>query len=134
MNLSEFLAQSARRDFVWGEFDCLLWLAAWAMQRGHPDLGAPWRGRYATALGCRRLVKREGGMLAISRTGATGAGLAAVPAGEAYPGDIGVGALGSSTWGDEPTGLLKTRIGWAALKAGGGLWIGPATALGVWRV
>lgn len=132
MTLGQFLGHAARTGFAWGRFDCLLWLADWAVLNGHPDPGARWRGRYATALGCRRLVNREGGMTRTAARGARGAGLLAIKPAEARPGDIGVGLM-ETFWGRSIVGLIRTRVGWAAL-APRGVIVGPADVSRAWRI
>lgn len=40
-------------------------LADWLIENGHPDPAADLRGAYSTALGCKRLVRRRGGLVAV---------------------------------------------------------------------
>lgn len=68
--LDAFLEDMARRPFVDGEADCVLTVADWVVANGHPDPAAPFRGRYRTALGRERIVRREGGLLAVMEAGA----------------------------------------------------------------
>ena len=63
--LGAYLAEAARTRFAWGERDCALFAADWAIALGHPDPAADLRGRYHTELGCARLLKREGGLPAV---------------------------------------------------------------------
>lgn len=60
--LSQFLNRAAARPFVWGEFDCLLWLADWIVARRDVDPASNLRGSYSTMLGAARVVKDAGGM------------------------------------------------------------------------
>ncbi|TCO68505.1 DUF6950 family protein [Rhodovulum euryhalinum] len=49
------------RPFAWGEHDCATW--AFGVRReltGGPDLAAAWRGRYRTAPGAARVLRRLG--------------------------------------------------------------------------
>ncbi|WP_426037459.1 DUF6950 family protein [Cypionkella sp. TWP1-2-1b2] len=49
------------RPFVWGQHDCALW--AFDLRRdltGDDDMAALWRGRYRTARGAVRLMRRLG--------------------------------------------------------------------------
>ncbi|MDF0543328.1 hypothetical protein PX699_13300 [Sphingobium sp. H39-3-25] len=58
--LSEYLASVADREFLWGEHDCALHAAnAILAMTGH-DIAAPFRGRYSTAAGSARALKRYG--------------------------------------------------------------------------
>lgn len=117
------MSRAARTPCVLGTFDCCLWLADWVMEcRGGPDPVARWRGHYSTELGCARLLKREGGMVALVHSAAATAMLAATN--DPRPGDIGL------VWGMTPRGLgdigaIKTANGWAMLKHGGGLAMTP---------
>jgi hypothetical protein len=63
--LTEFLRSAAQRGFSWGEHDCLLWLADWIEDRRGVDAAGLLRGSYRTALEAQRLVKREGGLVAL---------------------------------------------------------------------
>ena len=49
------------RPFVWGQHDCATW--AFDLRRdltGGPDHAALWRGRYRSAGGCHRVLRRLG--------------------------------------------------------------------------
>lgn len=63
--LADFLRRDARRSFAWGECDCLIRLADWGMHLTGQDAAAPWRGRCSSALGAARILKREGGIVAV---------------------------------------------------------------------
>lgn len=60
--LARFLNAAADKPFVWGKFDCLLWLADWVEARTGNDPAAELRGTYDTLLGAARIVKGAGGM------------------------------------------------------------------------
>jgi hypothetical protein len=134
--LSGFLSDASTHTFRYGHRDCLLWLCDWARVNGWPDPGAHWRGTYVTARQCWRIVKREGGLVSILAKGMASVGVPRLlnPA-DALPGDIGVGYMGAPTdWGDETSlGLIRTRVGYAALTQGG-LLVGPAKLWAAWRV
>lgn len=132
--LPGFLAHASRTGFAYGRFDCLLWLADWATLNGWPDPGARWRGRYSAALGCRRIVKREGGLVAITAKGCEAAGIPRIEPADIAPGDIAVGALGDTDWGVSSLGLIRTGLGYAALLKDRGMIIGPARIEAAWRV
>lgn len=63
--LAEFLRADAARPFRFGERDCLLRLADWGLALTGIDAAAPWRGRCSSALGAARILKREGGLVAV---------------------------------------------------------------------
>lgn len=126
MTLAEFLDHAAAEPFADGTADCVLMVSDWVVECGHPDPAAPFRGRYRTALGRERIVRREGGMLAVMRGGARRAGLA--EAERPVPGDVGLVEMNGLTLAAICTGLQ-----WAA--KGQGLIVSPAEhVLGAWRV
>jgi hypothetical protein len=139
LTLQAFLKASAQGGFVYGVHDCLLWLADWAVANGWPDPASSWRGRYTTALGCRRLLNREGGLIRIAIKGCASVGLPRVAnLTQLRPGDLVVGrslvaAAGSGWDDDEPCGMLRTPIGLAALTKHGVV-VGPGYARAAWRV
>ena len=73
--LSRYLSRVAARPFQWGELDCALFAAGWAMQMTGIDPAADWRGKYSTEQGCARILKRHGGLLTLAANGAQRAGL-----------------------------------------------------------
>lgn len=62
--LPPFLAAAGERPFVWGAWDCLMWLAEWVKLRRGVDPGAEHRHHYRDAKGAARIVARAGGMVA----------------------------------------------------------------------
>lgn len=85
--LDAFLERMAATPFVDGQADCVLTVADWVVFNGYPDPAAPYRGRYHTALGRERLLKRDGGLHAVMEGGAIRAGLR--PAPTPVRGDVG---------------------------------------------
>nr|WP_314431402.1 hypothetical protein [uncultured Brevundimonas sp.] len=66
VDLDAFLEVMARRPFVDGRHDCALTVAEWVtVATGCPDPAAHLRGRYSTALGRERLLRRLGGLEAV---------------------------------------------------------------------
>lgn len=63
--LSEFLAQSAKQKWNWGQTDCLMWIADWVKLCRGFDPAAPWRGAYDTDRGSRRIIAGAGGVVAL---------------------------------------------------------------------
>lgn len=61
-----FLIEVARRPFAYGKNDCLLWLADWGIRLTGVDVGACWRGRCSTKLGAARILRQNGGMVAVT--------------------------------------------------------------------
>lgn len=59
--LASAIADARALPFAWGRHDCATW--AFDLRRdltGGPDLAAFWRGRYRTALGAERVMRRLG--------------------------------------------------------------------------
>lgn len=115
----------ARQPFRDGETDCVLTVADWVVLNGRPDPAAPFRGRYRTALGRERIVRREGGMLAVMDAGAERAGLQ--PTENPLRGDVGLVEMAGHRLAAICTGAL-----WAA--KGEGLTVGASEVLKAWRV
>ena len=119
----------------WGQGDCFLWPADWIERSGWPDPAGPWRGRYATALGAARIVRRAGGVEALWISRAIEIGLN--PALRPVAGDVGLVEHG--TTGAGPS--LRGRVGAICLGAGewatstpAGLRFGYWPVLRAWRV
>jgi hypothetical protein len=128
--LATFLAEAGRIPFSWGERDCLLFLADWVRVRHGVDPAAHLRGRYHTALGCRRILRREGGPLSVVSRCAAGVGLE--PTDTPRSGDVGVVAALTER-GIEAVGAICTGPRWAMLGTRG-LLVGPAQPFAAWRV
>lgn len=71
----------------WGNNDCCTFQAGAAEAMTGTDPMAPFRGRYKTAIGARRLIKREGGSLTAVLESVYGA---PIPVAVAWQGDAGV--------------------------------------------
>jgi hypothetical protein len=64
--LTAFLCESGDRSFAWGQCDCALWACDWIKRERGVDPGEPYRGQYSSPLGCGRLLRRHGGLLALA--------------------------------------------------------------------
>lgn len=126
--LGAFLRELAGQRFVYGQSDCAMTLANWVRERRGIDAGASLRGRYATLMGWTRIVRREGGLVALVGRLAREVGLEATE--EPAPGDIGV--VETKDLGPAGGIYVGTR-GWA-VKLNGGLVVGPARMLAAWKV
>lgn len=124
--LSTFLDEMARRPFADGSADCLMTVADWVVRNGRPDPAAPFRGRYRTALGRTRIVRREGGLDAVMTAGAARAGLTATT--NPVRGDVGLIVSRGQT-------LAAICLGERWAMKGPGLVVGPADdVLKAWRL
>lgn len=111
-----FLAKAGRTPFVYGGFDCCLWLADWLVALGYPDPAAHLRGRYATAMGCARILNRNGGVLGVVSDCAARAGL--WPTLTPKADDVGV-ILVETAKGLEQVGAICTGPRWSVLSPRG---------------
>jgi len=127
--VGDFCEEIARAGWAWGERDCLLWLGLWSERNTGIDGGAPWRGRYQTALGCMRVLNRSGGMMACIERGADLAGMTL--------GQPEVGAVGlvetMTPRGPSLVGAIFTGERWAVLTPSGVLSI-RTTPLRSWNL
>ncbi len=61
LRLAEAVEAARGRPFCWGQHDCAIW--AFDLRRdltGGDDVAGLWRGRYRTALGAQRVMRRLG--------------------------------------------------------------------------
>jgi hypothetical protein len=58
--LSCYLTECSNTAFAWGEHDCCLFAANTVLAMTGTDFAAPFRGKYSTALGSVRALKRYG--------------------------------------------------------------------------
>jgi hypothetical protein len=106
-HLSAFLRAGARSTFVWGEIDCSLFMADWCRAMRGVDPAASLRGRYRTALGAMRHVRRLGGFEAMARSLMAGCGFTTTEAPQ--PGDVGL--VTHPVVG--PVFAIRCALGWA---------------------
>ncbi|SHE68332.1 hypothetical protein SAMN02745157_0704 [Kaistia soli DSM 19436] len=128
-DLDAFLASYGDRPWVWGEVDCSLVLADWAIANGHPDSAAQLRGSYATHQGCLAVVAAAGGVVPLVAACAAVLGLDAL----AVPERGAIGVVGAASnmhrqWGaifDGRDWQVRLEPRFVALKA---------HPLGIWRI
>jgi len=128
--VAEFLDDMSERGWEWGQRDCLLWLGLWSERACGIDGGEPWRGRYRTALGCARLLKKSGGMAACIERGTKLCGM--IPVTDLRSGDIGI-VRANTDKGVQEVGGIFTGERWAVLT-GKGVLTGPASPVAAWGV
>jgi len=126
MTLAEFLRDGASRPFRWGACDCCTWVCSWVLARRGVDPSAPWRGRYRTARGALRNIRRGGDFVAVVSGAMADAGL--IETSDPQPGDIGVvEAEGGATL------AICTGGKWAG-KSERGVVVAPFPMIKAWRV
>lgn len=126
--LDAFLERMAATPFVDGKADCALTVADWVVAAtGCDDPAHDLRGRYSTALGRERLLKRKGGLHAVMAGCAIRAGL--LPASTPERGDVGTLRHGGQVLAGICMGerwAVKSSSGVSALK--------PDEIILAWRV
>lgn len=129
-DLGDFLIAAGQRRRVPNKWDCCAMPAQWAIENGHPDPMAHWRGAYSTEEEAERFIRDSGGLLALFDCGMTSAAVARRQ-GEPQPGDIGV----LSVAGHE-AGAIFTGRRWAfvAERGIGFASVDPAAILAAWEV
>ena len=58
--LNQLVAARREAPFVWGKHDCSMWAADCVLAVEGRDIGAPFRGKYSTAFGAARALRRYG--------------------------------------------------------------------------
>lgn len=117
--LGQFMETAGRTPFAWGRHDCLLFPAAWCRAVAGVDPAAGFRGRYRTELGARRILKREGGLLALASRQMDAAGLSAVDLGAIAAGDVGVVRAPTPKGEAAHVGAVFTGVDWMVLGVRG---------------
>tara|TARA_R110002124_G_scaffold173690_4_gene341324 strand:- start:16800 stop:17240 length:441 start_codon:yes stop_codon:yes gene_type:complete len=133
--LARFLEVEAGGAFDWGGRDCWLLPADWIRCRHGRDPAAAWRGRYRTALGAARLIRRGGGPVEFADASLAACGW--IRSRRVRRGQVGL--IPAVIHG--PRGACADLIGaialgggwWAARPIGAGLMLGPAVPVAAWR-
>jgi hypothetical protein len=128
-DLGAYLQRALRTPWVYGQWDCVGFIAGWCIERGRPD-PMTMRGRYSTARGALRIMKRSGGLAALVGNAMARVAIPQVQ-GEPEPGDIGV----IITPTDDRTNracAIWTGARWASLGVRG-LICQPAEHVALWR-
>ncbi|WP_439611510.1 DUF6950 family protein [Reyranella sp.] len=128
-DLDAFLASQAAVPWVWGQSDCCMTPAAWAVENGHGDLMALHRGEYDDEEGALAIVVRRGGVLPMISDGCARVGL--LRAEVRARGVIGV--IGSLTVPTRQWGAIWDGARWQVRDAAGFVAL-TAPALGMWGV
>lgn len=124
--LAAHLRAGAARAFAWGEHDCCVFACGWVKARRGVDPAARWRGRYRTAGGAARHLRRGGGLDALAGRAMAEAGLGVTT--RPVPGDVGLvkTAQGLAL-------AIRTPTGWACAGPAG-ITVAPFAMLAAWSV
>lgn len=126
MTLAEFLRDGATRRFEWGVCDCCIWACSWVLAQRGVDPSAPWRGRYRTARGALRHIRKGGDFVDVVSRAMAAAGLAETS--DPQPGDVGVVLTDMGG-----TLAVRTSTGWAC-KSERGVVVAPYELVKAWTV
>lgn len=63
--LEDFCNRTNGSPLIWGQSDCSLLIADWAIDNGHDDPAADLRGAYDTETACRAVLEARGGLVAV---------------------------------------------------------------------
>ena len=127
--LEAWLADCRGRPFACGRHDCALFAAGAVLAMTGVDLADGWRGRYRTALGARRILKKAGHD---SPLDIVAAALPEIPPVAALPGDV--AAIAPESDGDWPAlGIVQGAQVHVLRPDGLGL-VGRSRILRAWRV
>ncbi len=77
-----------RERFRWGKSDCALSMADYARLLADQDPAAAWRGRYRSAGGAERFIRRAGSLADLFRSGMPTVGARLVPESDVRRGDV----------------------------------------------
>lgn len=111
-------AQAARTPFSYATgHDCAQrFIGDWVLAEVGLDPAKAWRGRYQTGLGCQRLLRSSGGLVAVLAEALEGVGL--VRTETPALGDVGA-VMMQSEYRIEPVGALMGPDGWLSLTGRG---------------
>lgn len=132
--LETFLADHARRPWRWGETDCSIVLADWAVANGHADAAHDLRGAYDDEAGYVAIMERNGGLVPLVSLCCARIGLERID--EPEVGAIAV--IGAEVNRVRQFGAIWSRDGWLVrVKAKNpelAFIAFKARALAIWRV
>jgi hypothetical protein len=86
--LTAYIEERREVPFTWGRADCCLFAADWVRLATDLDPAADLRGKYDSALGARRIIKRRGGLATMVARALTPLGFREVALSLATRGDI----------------------------------------------
>ncbi len=131
--LDAYLWRAAEEPFAWGRRDCSLFPADWVLELCGDDPAAPWRGRYRTERGCRRLLKREGGLAALMTRACVAAGMMDRPIARLEAGDVGL-VIARTACAVELVPAICTGGHGAAVRSQRGVIFGKAAWSQAWSI
>lgn len=133
ITLRAFLAEMARRPFVWGEHDCCLVVADWWLTvHGGEDPAIDFRGTYATEAEARAIIDVNYGLEAIFERMALSVGANYGPTDQSRgePGSFGVATFPDGV----DRGVIATPTGRWATKAVTGIHVTTLRPKRVWLI
>ncbi len=70
--LTVFVREAMRREFIWGERDCILFCTDWVKVVTGADPAKRWRGRYHSEAEAQEIIDRFGGLSELCDEGYAG--------------------------------------------------------------
>lgn len=125
-SLESYLRTVVSEPFIWGQTDCCVFLAEWILWKHAVDLASGFLSLYSSQRGAQRLIKQEGGLLAILDKSLLPAGFPRTKA--PMEGDAG---LVETQLGE--TAAIRTQTGWVC-KSPGGLIAAAFPVIASWKL
>ncbi len=108
--MTKFIRAAMRREFVWGERDCILFCTDWVKEVTGIDPAARWRGSYHSKAEAQTIIDGFGGLVELCDEGYAGV------LERCEPEDALVGVI-TSIEGD--VGAVRSGISWVVLTEHG---------------
>jgi hypothetical protein len=131
--LMDYTSMAMREPFSYETgHDCAQgFVGRWVLAETGQDVAKRWRGRYRTAMGCFRLVRRSGGLVAMMDEclGAAGFSRTLTP----QLGDVGA-VMMQTEFRAEPVGAILGVDGWLSLTGRGIRATQPDRYVAAWSI
>lgn len=108
--LTAFIREAMRREFIWGDRDCILFCTDWVQELTGVDPAARWRGSYQSEAEAQAIIDGFGSLVALCDEGYTGI------LERCDPEDALVGVIKSHS-GD--IGVIRSGLSWVMLTEHG---------------
>lgn len=127
--LAAEIERHRRLPFIWGENDCVLFAADCVKAMTGEDPAGEIRGRYRTAIGATRLLRRRGGSLA----DLVGFGFDPVHPSRARVGDLALTPSADASFTEDALGIVTGAVVTVVAPNGLGA-VQLSSAIAAWRV
>lgn len=127
-DLARFLREAATQPFIYGEWDCSMFLANWVRARIGRDPAWALRNAYSDETGWRAIIDRQGGLVGTIGRLAAESGLRRLHGNELRPGALGVVRLTRRG----QAGAIRTSTGRWAMKLDDSIAVGSPPVIAAW--